>query len=118
MRDQFGVMPEIPDGLVVGGLVKQLQNEFWQSLKEGYETAGAQFAEAAGVSLTVDVQAAQDESDEEGQITEMNSMINQEQAGILFRPHSTSNLTSAAATCTNSDTPDVNIYDLAAQISN
>lgn len=118
MRDQFGVMPEIPDGLVVGGLVKQLQNEFWQSLKEGYETAGAQFAEAAGVSLTVDVQAAQDESDEEGQLTAMNNMINQGYDGILFSPISDSNLTSAVDTCNNGDTTAVNVNDGVAQNTN
>lgn len=55
MREQYGAMPEVADGLVIGGLVKQLQNEFWQSLKKGYEECGAYIAEQAGVELTVDV---------------------------------------------------------------
>lgn len=115
MREQYGSMPAVPEGLVVGGLVKQLQNEFWQSLKEGYETAGAQFSQASGVELTVDVQAAQDESDEEGQLTIMNNMINQGYDGILFSPISDSNLTSAVDTCNDGDIAAVNVNDGVAQ---
>lgn len=119
MREQFGTMPEIPDGLVVGGLVKQLQNEFWQSLKKGYEECGAYLAEQAGVELTVDVQAALDESDEEGQLTTMNNMINKGYNGILFSPISDSNLTAAVDTCNEGDTTiAVNVNDGVAQNTN
>lgn len=119
MREQFGAMPEVTDGLVVGGLVKQLQNEFWQSLKKGYEECGAYIAEQAGVTLTVDVQAAQNESDEEGQLTTMNNMINKGYNGILFSPISDSNLTSAVDTCNaGEDTVAVNVNDGVAQNTN
>lgn len=115
MREQYGAMPQIPDGLVVGGLVKQLQNEFWQSLKKGYEECGAFMAEQEGITLTVDVQAAQNESDEEGQLTTMNNMINKSYDGILFSPISDSNLTSAVDTCNAGDTVAVNVNDGVAQ---
>ena len=75
-------MPEIEDGITIGGLVKQLQNEFWQSLKTGYEDSGAYIAEQEGITITVDVQAALDESDEEGQLTAMNNMVNKEYDGM------------------------------------
>lgn len=118
MREQFGAMPKFDDGLTVGGLVKQLQNEFWQSLKQGYEDCGAYLAEQAGVSLTVDVQAALDESDEEGQLTAMNNMINKGYNGILFSPISDSNLTSAVDTCNNGETKAINVNDGVAQNTN
>lgn len=115
MREQFGALPKVEDGLVVGGLVKQLQNEFWQSLKKGYEECGAFVAEKEGIMLTVDVQAAQNESDEEGQLTTMNNMINKGYDGILFSPISDSNLTSAVDTCNNGDIVAVNVNDGVAQ---
>ncbi len=118
MREQYGSMPDVADGLVVGGLVKQLQNEFWQSLKTGYEEEGAFIAEQAGVTLTVDVQAAQNESDEEGQLTTMNNMINKGYDGILFSPISDSNLTSAVDTCNEGETVAVNVNDGVAQNTN
>ena len=116
MRDEFGAMPEIEDGITIGGLVKQLQNEFWQSLKTGYEDSGAYIAEQEGITITVDVQAALDESDEEGQLTAMNNMVNKEYDGILFSPISDSNLTSAVDTCNDGDTTTaVNVNDGVAQ---
>lgn len=119
MREQYGAMPEIQDGLVVGGLVKQLQNEFWQSLKKGYEDCGSFMADKAGVGITVDVQSAQDESDEEGQLTAMNNMINKGYNGILFSPISDSNLTSAVDTCNSGeDTVAINVNDGVAQNTN
>ena len=119
MRETYGAMPEVQDGLVIGGLVKQLQNEFWKSLKTGYEECGAYIAEQAGVELTVDVQGAQSESDEEGQLTTMNNMINKGYNGILFSPISDSNLTSAVDTCNGGDTTvAVNVNDGVAQNTN
>ncbi len=118
LREQYGAMPEIQDGLVVGGLVKQLQNEFWQSLKKGYEECGAFMAEQEGITLTVDVQGAQSESDEEGQLTTMNNMINKNYNGILFSPISDSNLTSAVDTCNSGETVAVNVNDGVAQNTN
>lgn len=115
MREKYGVMPEVKDDLTVGGLVKQLQNEFWQSLKKGYEDCGDEMGKNLGVKLTVDVQAAQDESDEEGQLTTMNNMINKGYDGILFSPISDSNLTSAVDTCIDSDIAAVNVNDGVAQ---
>lgn len=115
MREQYGAMPALEDGLVVGGLVKQLQNEFWKSLKTGYEECGVYLAEQAGVTLTVDVQGAQNESDEEGQLTTMNNMINKGYNGILFSPISDSNLTSAVDTCNGGETIAVNVNDGVAQ---
>ena len=118
MRQQYGAMPALQDGMVVGGLVKQLQNEFWQSLKKGYEECGALMGEKAGVNITVDVQGAQNESDEEGQLTAMNNMINKGYNGILFSPISDSNLTSAVDTCNNGETVAVNVNDGVAQNTN
>lgn len=115
MREQYGAMPALEDGLIVGGLVKQLQNEFWKSLKTGYEECGVYLAEQAGVTLTVDVQGAQNESDEEGQLTTMNNMINKGYNGILFSPISDSNLTSAVDTCNGGETVAVNVNDGVAQ---
>ena len=111
MREEFGAMPKLEDGLTVGCVIKQLQNNFWQSLKKGYEDAGAYIADGEGISLTVDAQAAQDESDEEGQLTIMNNMINKDYNGIVFSPITDSNLFSAVESGVEKGITIVNVND-------
>ena len=111
MRAEFGAMPTLEDGTTVGCVIKQLQNNFWQSLKTGYEDAGKTIAEGEGIALTVDAQAAQDESDEEGQLTIMNNMINKKYNAILFSPISDSNLFSGVETAVEEGITTVNVND-------
>ena len=111
MREQFGAMPAIADGTTVGCVIKQLQNNFWQSLKQGYEESGAYISEKQGITLTVDAQAAQDESDEEGQLSIMTNMINKQYDAILFSPISDSNLYSAVEAGTEEGMTIVNVND-------
>ncbi len=115
MRDQFGALTGVEDGQTIGCVIKQLQNNFWQSLKAGYEDCGNYIAEGLGISLTIDAQAAQDESDEEGQLTIMMNMINKAYDGIVFSPISDSNLTTAVDACIDNDITVVNINDGVAQ---
>lgn len=111
MREQFGAMPAIEDGTTVGCVIKQLQNNFWQSLKNGYEESGQLIADNEGITITVDAQAAQDESDEEGQLTIMNNMVNKEYDAILFSPISDSNLFSAVEAGVDAGITIVNVND-------
>lgn len=111
MREQFGTMPAIADGTIVGCVIKQLQNNFWQSLKKGYEETGDIIAKGEGITLTVDAQAAQDESDEEGQLAIMNNMINKEYNAIVFSPISDSNLFTAVEDGVDAGITIVNIND-------
>lgn len=111
MREEFGAMPEIADGTTVGCVIKQLQNNFWQSLKQGYEESGEYIAKGEGVTITVDAQAAQDESDEEGQLSIMNNMINKKYNAILFSPISDSNLYSAVESGVDEGITIVNVND-------
>lgn len=111
MREQFGAMPAIEDGTTVGCVIKQLQNNFWQSLKNGYEESGAYIAEGQGITITVDAQAAQDESDEEGQLSIMTNMINKQYDAVLFSPISDSNLYSAVEAGVEEGMTIVNVND-------
>lgn len=111
MREQFGAMPAIEDGTTVGCVIKQLQNNFWQSLKQGYEESGDYVAENLGITITVDAQAAQDESDEEGQLSIMTNMINKQYDAILFSPISDSNLYSAVEAGAEEGITIVNVND-------
>ena len=75
VREQFG--SEVPYGsqeIVAGAVAKQFQNEYWRTLKEGYEE-GARLASEAGINIKMDVQAALDENDEQGQLAILNNMI-------------------------------------------
>ena len=57
IREQFGPVPKPADGTILGAVAKQFQNEYWRTLKEGYEEAAKKAAEA-GVNIEINVQAA------------------------------------------------------------
>lgn len=87
----LGPVPKPAEALTIGFAAKAFENEFWRSVKEGVE-AQAQECIDAGIDITVDVRAAQGESDEQGQAALMNDMINKEYAAIIASPISDGNL--------------------------
>lgn len=111
VREEFGA--EVPYGsqdIVVGAVAKQFQNEYWRTLKEGYEE-GARLASEAGVKVTIDVQAALDENDEQGQLAILNNMINKKYSVLLLSPISDENLVPGVESAVEKNIPVINVND-------
>ena len=77
--------------LTIGFTAKALENEFWRMEKEGAETAAADLR-AQGINITVNVQAAQGEADEQGQLAVFNNMVNRNYSAIMVSPIADGNL--------------------------
>ncbi|NLI21817.1 MAG: substrate-binding domain-containing protein [Clostridiales bacterium] len=110
IRAEFGAVPRPADGITLGAVAKQFQNEYWRTLREGYYEAQKKAAEA-GVNLTIDVQAAQDENDEQGQLAVVNNMINRQYAALMLSPISDGNLVPGVESALEKGIPCVNVND-------
>lgn len=111
IREEFGEAVPVPEGdLTIGAVAKQFQNEYWRTLKEGYEE-GAKLAGEAGISVTVDVQAALDENDEQGQLAIVNNMINKKYSALLLSPISDGNLVPGVESALEKNIPVLNVND-------
>jgi len=88
---KLGPMPKISTELKIGYVCKAFENEFWRMQKEGAEAAGKALKDA-GYNITLDVRAAQGETDEQGQLAVLNDMVNKQYNGILCSPISEGNL--------------------------
>lgn len=111
VREQFGKeVPRPADGAVIGAVAKNFQNEYWRTLKEGYGEAEKN-AKAAGLNLTVDVQGALDENDEQGQLAIVNNMINKKYSALLLSPISDGNLVPGVESALDKNIPVINVND-------
>jgi len=77
--------------LTIGFCAKALENEFWRMEKEGAEAAAAAL-KAQGLNITVNVRAAQGETDELGQLAVLNDMVNRKYTAIMVSPIADGNL--------------------------
>ncbi|MGI6776855.1 MAG: substrate-binding domain-containing protein [Acetivibrionales bacterium] len=91
IADKLGPIPKIDKELKIGYVCKAFENEFWRMQKEGAEAAVKPLNDL-GIKYTVDVRAAQGETDEQGQLAVLNDMINKKYDGILMSPISEGNL--------------------------
>jgi ribose transport system substrate-binding protein len=82
---------KIKQPLTIGFTAKALENEFWRMEKEGAEKAMADL-KALGLNITVMVQAAQGEADEQGQLAVFNNMVNRKYDAIMVSPIADGNL--------------------------
>lgn len=76
----------------VGFVMKTLVNEYWSTMKAGIEEEVERLKEA-GVNIEVDIQAGASDSDKEGQLAVLRSMINSGYDVIVACPISDANLT-------------------------
>lgn len=111
IRTQFGAeIPKPADGTMIGAVAKNFQNEYWRTLQEGYAEAEAT-AKAAGLNITVDVQGALDENDEQGQLAIVNNMINKKYSALLLSPISDGNLVPGVESALEKNIPVINVND-------
>lgn len=110
LRTTLGAIPKPTGALKLGAVAKAFENEYWRTLKEGYLAFEAKL-KAAGFDVTIDVQSAQGEGDEQGQLTIVKNMINQKYSGLLLSPISDGNLVPGAEDAIKAGIPVVNVND-------
>ncbi len=102
---KFGALPKPAAGLKVGAVAKTLVNEYWRSLGEGYAKAGKQYG------VTVDLQAAQNEGDQLGQLAIAENMLTRGYNILLVSPQTDANLEPAVEEAAKAGVPVVNVND-------
>ena len=105
VRAALGAEVPVKAGLNLSAIMKSISNEFWRSLKEGYDLA----AKNSGASIRVD--ATTDEGDEIGQQTMMDNAVNQGVAAVMASPISDSNLAAAVDNAKTEKIPVINVND-------
>ncbi len=111
VRAQYGAaVPVGSDSITIGAVAKNFQNEYWRTLREGYGVAQNN-ARDAGIDLTVDVQGALNETDEQGQLAIVNNMINKKYDALLLSPISDGNLVPGVESANEKGIPVINVND-------
>lgn len=110
VRTKLGAAVPVKDGVKLGAVEKSLTNEFWRTLKSGYEAA-AKSISAQGVNVTINVNGTTDEGDETGQQTMTDNMVNQGNGALMLSPISDSNLSASVDNAKNAKIPVINVND-------
>jgi ribose transport system substrate-binding protein len=110
MREQLGPIPKLDSPVKLGGVSKAFENEYWRTLKKGMET-GAETLQKAGIEVSIDVKAAQNEGDEQGQLSIVKDMINKKYSALLLSPISDGNLTPGVEDAKKAGIPVINVND-------
>jgi len=105
LEEKFGPFETPAAGTRIGGVSKTLTNEYWRSLGEGY------MAFAGGHGVEVVYQAAQDESDQLGQLAIAENLITQGYNALLVSPQTDANLVPAFETALSKGIPVLNVND-------
>lgn len=104
LDSKFGPAPDVR-GQRYGVVLKTLTNEYWRLLAEGYRKG------AAASGAKVDIQAAQSESDQIGQLSMMENMVGSTYKGLLISPQTDANLQPAIDEAIQAKIPVVNVDD-------
>jgi ribose transport system substrate-binding protein len=104
LETKFGPAPDV-HGDRFGVVLKTLTNEYWRLLAEGYKKG------AAATKVKVDIQAAQGESDQIGQLSIMENMVSSTYKGLLISPQTDANLQPAIDEAIKANIPVVNVDD-------
>lgn len=105
LEEEFGPVPDPPEGTRIGGVAKTLINEYWRLLADGYENFGAKY------DVDVDVQAAQNEADQLGQLSIAEAMLTLGYDTILASPQTDTNLQPAFEKALETGVPFINVND-------
>jgi ribose transport system substrate-binding protein len=110
MRSQFGAVPKPNGEVMLGGVSKAFENEYWRTLKEGMEI-GAKKMQNKGFKVSIDVKAAQGEGDEQGQLSIVKDMVNKKYSALLLSPISDGNLVPGVEDAKKAKIPVINVND-------
>jgi ribose transport system substrate-binding protein len=110
LRSNLGDIPKLDSKVKFGAVAKAFENEYWRTLKEGYEE-GVKKLQARGYNVSIDVKSAQGESDEQGQLSIVQDMVNKKYTALLLSPISDSNLVPGVEDAKKAKIPVVNVND-------
>ena len=110
VREANGEEVPVAADMTIGAIAKAFSNEFWRTLEEGYGQAETVVNEA-GVNLSLVVDGPTDETDEIGQQTMTDNMVNQGYSAIMASPISDSNLTASIEAANEAGITTVNVND-------
>lgn len=110
LRADLGAIPKPEGSVALGAVAKAFENEYWRTLKEGYEVFQGK-VQAAGYDVTIDVRSSQGESDEQGQLSIVKDMINKKYSGLLLSPISDGNLVPGVESALKANIPVINVND-------
>lgn len=102
---KFGPLAPPAAGTKIGGVSKTPTNEYWRSLGQGYQN----LADKLGVTLVY--QAAANEGDQLGQLSNAEDLINQGFNALLFSPQTDANLIPAVEKAKAVGIPVLNVND-------
>ena len=110
IRQNLGDEVKVKGELQLGAIAKSFSNEFWRNFKNGYEAAEKSLKDA-GVDVKIKVDGTTDESDEIGQQTMTDNLVNQGYNALMLSPISDSNLTSSVDNAKTKKIPTINVND-------
>ena len=110
IRQNLGDEVKVKSGLKLGAIAKSFSNEFWRNFKNGYEAAEKSLKDA-GVDAKIKVDGTTDESDEIGQQTMTDNLVNQGYNALMLSPISDSNLTASVDNAKGKKIPTINVND-------
>lgn len=110
LRSTLGKVPKPEGKIVLGAVAKAFENEYWRTLKTGYEEFETKL-QGTGYDVTIDVKSAQGEGDEQGQLSIVKDMINKKYNGLLLSPISDGNLVPGVEDALKANIPVANVND-------
>lgn len=105
LDSKFGTVPKTSGTIKIGAVEKTLANEYWQLLAKGYKSKGGK------LGFSVDVQAAQNENDQAGQLSIAESMLAKNYNALLVSPQTNANLSPAIDKARAAKVPVINVDD-------
>lgn len=105
LGDKLGAMPKPKAGTHIGAVAKTLTNEYWRLLGDGYKAGATKFG------VTADLQAAQSEGDQLGQLAMAENMLTRGYTALLLSPQTDSNLQPVLGEAAKANVPVINVND-------
>lgn len=110
IRQELGAIKKIDKELTLGAVAKSFENEYWRTLKSGYEEFSNKLKDK-GMNIKIDIRSAQGENDEQGQLSIVSDMINKKIDGLLLSPISDGNLVPGVDEANKLKIPVINVND-------
>ncbi len=105
LQEKLGDIPQLKDGVRIGGVSKTLTNEYWRTLGEGY------IAFADKYKVFVSYLAAANEEDQIGQLSIAETMITEGYDALLVSPMTDANMQAAFDSSVDKGIPFINVND-------
>lgn len=86
LEEALAPLPDKNTGVKIAAIESTLANSFWQTMQEGYEAAAKEWG------VTIDVMATDTETDTQGQLEIMNTLLIKDYAAIAVSPLTEQNL--------------------------